>query len=68
MADGNIFTLTVLDPGAETKAIEVMWIERACQLAAQECRRAHGTKTSGDCIADGGKVIGSWSYTPTAKK
>ena len=64
----NIFSLTVLDPSADTKAIETQIVARSLEIAAQQVRSAGGLVTSGTITGDGHAVLGSWTYTPTATK
>jgi hypothetical protein len=59
-------SITVNIPTSETRAIEVMWASRGAELASHAVRRAGGTVTTANITADGGQVIGTWTYTPQA--
>jgi hypothetical protein len=63
-----LFSLTVLDATQDTKAIEVMRVARALDLAAQSVRAAGGALTSANIVDTGGVTIGSWTLTGTATK
>jgi hypothetical protein len=53
-------------PALDRKSGEVGLIARALELAAVSIRSQGGAATSGNIVADGGTVIGSWTYTAQA--
>lgn len=63
-----LLSLTVnnASPALDKQTQEVALIARALDLAANDIRRNGGAKTSGNIIADGGVVLGAWTYTAQA--
>jgi hypothetical protein len=61
----SLFILTVNDLSNDTKRAEVQLIDRACVLAAQQCR-SQKIATSGNVIGDKGVVVATWVYTGSA--
>jgi hypothetical protein len=61
----NLFVLTVIDQTHDTKRAEVQLIDRACVLAAQQCRSMK-VATSGNVLGDRGTLIATWVYTGSA--
>ncbi len=61
-----LLTLTVnnLSPALDKKSSEVAVIAQALHNAAHDIQAAQGNVTSGNILAPGGAVIGSWAYTP----
>jgi hypothetical protein len=60
------FTITVTPPESGTRAIELMWIERALHLAAQEVRAAGGGKTTGTVHDGRTRDLATYTYAPGA--
>jgi hypothetical protein len=60
-----VITINVPSPVLDKQHQEVQLIDRALQLAKQDIRSNGGKKTSGT-ITDGGVVIGTWTYSPSA--
>jgi hypothetical protein len=60
------FTITVKPPPSASRAIELMWIERALHLAAQEVRAAGGRKTAGTVHDAKTRDLATYIYTPDA--
>jgi hypothetical protein len=63
-----LLTLTVnnLASALDRKAQEGIFVARALQQAAHDIGAAGGLQTSGNILADGGAVIGSWVLTNQA--
>jgi hypothetical protein len=61
----SLFVLTVNDLTNDTKRAEVQLIDRACMLAAQQCRSLK-VASSGNVIGDKGVVVATWVYTGSA--
>jgi hypothetical protein len=63
-----LLTLTVnnASPALDKQHQEVQLIARALELAKTDIRWNGGKKTSGNILADGATVIGSWTFTPQA--
>lgn len=58
----TLFSLTITDQTQMGKAQETQLIHDALTKAAQDVR-ASKTKGSANIILDGGKNVGSWTYT-----
>lgn len=68
-----LLTITINDPGLDTKRAEIAYARRALQYVETELGQGNGNKTSGTVLGVnaagvGGQSLGSWTYTPSATK
>jgi hypothetical protein len=67
-----LLTVTINDPGLDTKSSESQYAQRALHYVENEIRRGNGTVTTGTIIGYttglGPTAMGTWTYTPTATK
>lgn len=61
-----VVTINNPSPALDKRHQESQLIHRALDLARTEIRANGGNKTSGNITDDGGKVLGSYVYTPVA--
>jgi hypothetical protein len=61
-----VVTINNPTPALDKKHQESQLIHRALDLAKTEIRANGGNKVSGNITDDGGKVLGSYIYTPVA--
>jgi hypothetical protein len=68
-----LLTITINDPGLDTKHAEVSFARRTLQIIDTELGQGNGNKTTGPITGVGangvgGASLGSWTYTPSATK
>lgn len=63
-----LLTVTVNNPSPalDKQHQESQLMARALELAKVDIHANGGKKTSGNILDNGGKVLGTWSYTPVA--
>ena len=57
-------SISNFSPPLDKKSSEVAVIAQALHNAAHDIQAAQGNVTSGNILAPGGAVIGSWTYAP----
>lgn len=62
------FVVTIDVPASPTRAVELFYIDRGLEIAANMARSAGGQVLSGTMETDQFLALGSYVYTPTAPR
>jgi hypothetical protein len=68
-----LLTISITDPGLDTKHAEIAFARYALGIATSELGKANGNATTGTIFGAGATPggpasLGSWTYTPSATK